>query len=159
MKIVSVNAAHGLEHRVRLAKTWCALIPLLFALAAISGCSALTSGKSAQNTVPGGQTYAISGTISPTAGGTGATLTLSGVTTGSTTADSAGNYTFNGLANGTYVVAPSHAGYAFTPATQAVTVSGATVTGVNFTAASQPTFSISGTISPTAGGVSSTVTL
>jgi len=117
----------------------------------------VTSGKSAQTTVPG--TFTISGAISPSAGGNGATLTLSGVSTASATADSAGNYTFTGLASGTYVVAPSHTGYVYTPATQAVTVSGSNVTGVNFTATSQQTFSISGTISPTTGGAGATVTL
>jgi hypothetical protein len=84
---------------------------------------------------------------------------LSGVSTASSTADSSGNYTFTGLANGTYVVAPSHTGYVYAPATQAVTINGANATGVNFTATSQQTFSISGTISPLTGGAGATVTL
>jgi hypothetical protein len=104
-------------------------------------------------------TYGISGTITPTAGGTGATLSLSGVTTASATANSSGGYTFTGLANGAYVVTPSRTGYSFAPGTQAVTVNGANVTGVDFTAASQPTFSISGTITPATGGAGVSVTL
>ena len=105
------------------------------------------------------QAYTISGTISPTAGGSGATLTLSGAVTTTTTADAAGNYTFGGLANGTYAVTPSHAGYTFSPTSQSAPVNGANVTGINFTAQADPTFSISGTISPPAGGSGATVIL
>jgi hypothetical protein len=106
-----------------------------------------------------GPTYSTSGTISPTAGGSGATLTLSGAVTTTTTADGAGNYTFSGLANGTYAVTPSHTGYTFSPTSQSAAVNGANVTGINFTAQVVPTFSISGTISPTAGGSGATVIL
>jgi hypothetical protein len=75
----------------------------------------------------------ISGTISPATGGSGATLALSGAASTTTTADSVGNYTFAGLANGTYTVVPSHAGFTFTPSSQSTTVNGTNVTGVNFT--------------------------
>jgi hypothetical protein len=106
-------------------------------------------------------TFGLSGTISPAAGGNGATVTLSGATSATTTADSAGNYTFTGLANGAYAVTPSRTGYTFNPSVQSATVNGANVTGLNFTATAQvgPTFSISGTISPTAGGAGATVLL
>jgi hypothetical protein len=40
-----------------------------------------------------------------------------------------------GLANGTYTVTPTLAGYLFTPANRSVTVNGAPVTGIDFTAA------------------------
>ncbi len=79
-------------------------------------------------------TYSISGTITPTAGGSGATVTLSGPAAATTTTNTSGNYTFTGLANGTYTVTPSNTGYTFTPANQSVTVNGANQTGVNFTA-------------------------
>jgi hypothetical protein len=49
-----------------------------------------------------------------------------------------GNYTFTPLANGTYTISPSHAGYTFTPNNQSTTVNGANVTGVNFTDAAAP---------------------
>jgi fibronectin type 3 domain-containing protein len=39
------------------------------------------------------------------------------------------------LPNGAYTVTPSESGYAFTPASQNVTLTGANLTGVNFTAA------------------------
>jgi len=107
------------------------------------------------------QTYSISGTISPAAGGNGATVTLSGATSATTTANSAGNYVFTGLANGTYAVTPSRTGYTFSPGAQGATVNGANVSGVNFTATPQvgQTYSISGTISPIAGGSGATVLL
>ena len=38
--------------------------------------------------------YSISGTISPTTGGSGATVTLSGSASAATTADASGNYSF-----------------------------------------------------------------
>ena len=49
-------------------------------------------------------------------------------------------------------------GVTFSPNNRTATVNGADVTGVNF-AATTPTFTISGTISPTAGGSGATVTL
>src|ERR1700682_6790733 len=107
------------------------------------------------------QTFSISGTISPTAGGSGATVALSGAASASTIADSSGRYSFSGLANGTYAITPNHTGYAFSPGTQAATVNGANVSGINFSATVQSgsTYSISGTISPTAGGNGAVVTL
>src|SRR5712692_10129050 len=102
--------------------------------------------------------FSMSGTINPTAAGNGATVALSGAASAATTADSSGKYTFAGLPNGSYLVTPTHTGYSFTPGNQSTTVNGANVTGVNFTATAQ-TFSISGTITPTAGGSGATVTL
>ncbi len=77
--------------------------------------------------------FSLSGTINPATGGSGSTLTLSGAASATTTADSSGNYMITGLANGTYTLVPSHAGYTFTPSSQSMTVKGANVTGVNFT--------------------------
>jgi hypothetical protein len=86
--------------------------------------------------VPGSPavTYSISGTVT----GSAATLTLSGTSSHSSIANSAGSYAFPGLANGTYVVAPSQPGFAFTPATASVKISGASVAGVNFSATPAP---------------------
>jgi hypothetical protein len=77
---------------------------------------------------------AISGTISPTKGGSGATVTLSGAASATTTANGSGAYTFTGLASGSYAVTPSNAGYTFAPANQNVTAGTTDLTGVNFTA-------------------------
>jgi hypothetical protein len=105
-------------------------------------------------------TWSISGTISPAANGSGAIVTLSGAANAVVTADISGNYSFNGLSNGSYTVTPSKTGFTFTPTNRAVTVSGANVSAVNFTAqAVQSTWSISGTISPAASGSGATVVL
>src|SRR5262249_61569302 len=48
----------------------------------------------------------ISGIISPAASGAGATVTLSGAANGTTNADASGNYSFGGLANGSYTITP-----------------------------------------------------
>jgi Bacterial Ig domain/Lysyl oxidase len=85
-------------------------------------------------------TYTISGTVSPSSLVSGTVITLTGLPTGSTlvVADSSGNYGFNSLPNGiTYTVAPSQAGVTFTPAKQTVTISGASIGSVNFTAQAQ----------------------
>jgi fibronectin type 3 domain-containing protein len=79
----------------------------------------------------GSVTYSISGTIT---NGGGATVNLTGTATKTATADASGNYTFTGLANGTYTVTPSKTGCTFSPASLAVTISGANQTGKNFTA-------------------------
>jgi len=104
------------------------------------------------------QTFTVSGTITGT-GGNAATVTLtSGTTTVATaTATTAGAYTLSNVANGTYTVTPTKAGFTFTPASQAVTVNGANVTVAAFSSAAQ-TFTVSGTISGT-GGNTATVTL
>jgi hypothetical protein len=108
-----------------------------------------------------GQTFSISGTLTPIAGGSGATVSLSGPSSATTTTSSAGTYSFAGLAAGTYAVTPSQKGFSFSPSSQTATVSVADVTGINFTATAQQggTFSISGTITPTAGGSGATVLL
>jgi hypothetical protein len=75
-------------------------------------------------------TYSISGN----AGVAGATVSWSGSSTGSTTADGSGNYSITGLSNGSYVVTPSLGGYVFSPTSQNETVNNANISGVNFTA-------------------------
>lgn len=134
---------------------------ILLPMAFLSGCSGVVSGKGGQSTPPPPTTYSVSGTISPTVGGAGATLTLSGATSATMTASSTGTYGFAGLANGTYTVTPSHTGFTFNPTSRAVTINGADVPGLDFTATAKPnqTFSISGTISPAAGGNGATLTL
>jgi hypothetical protein len=107
-----------------------------------------------------GTTYSVSGSITPSASGSGATVTLSGAAVASTTVDSSGNFSFTGLANGSYTVTPSKAGYTFSPANQSVTVSSGNVTVSTFTAtATGLTYTISGTITPAASGSGATVTL
>ena len=87
----------------------------------------------------------ISGTVGG-AGGNGATVTLSGASSATVTADASGHYIFAGLANGAYTVTPTHTGFTFSPASQAITINNA-----NATANFSTLFSLSGTISGTGG--------
>jgi hypothetical protein len=99
-------------------------------LVTISGASQTAINFTIQ-TVP---TFAISGSITPTTSGSGATVVLSGSSSASTTADTSGNYTFAAVPNGSYAVTPSKTGFSFTPSTKSVTVNGADSPGINFTA-------------------------
>ncbi len=154
------SALADLSVRASQTKRTLLCVAALLSVILVWGCSGVVSGQNSTASSPPPQSYSISGTISPTAGGSGAAVTLSGAAAATTTANSAGNYTFTGLANGTYAVTPSLTGYTFSPNSQAATVNGANVTGINFAATAQTqTFAISGTISPTTGGGGATVTL
>ena len=98
--------------------------------------------------------YTISGSISPAASGSGATVALlqNGTTVATATADGTGSFSFANEANGSYTVEPGKTGFTMSPTTQAVTVNGANVTGVSFTATAQ-TWSVSGAVSPAAAGI------
>jgi hypothetical protein len=122
--------------------------------------SNVTSPTTPGGQPPSGQTFAISGTVSPAPSAT-TTLSLSGTASGTTTAGSNGTYSFSGLAAGTYAVTPSASGFGFNPTTQAALITNSDVTGVNFAAASQngPTFTIAGTISPASAGNGAAVVL
>ncbi|MGB9082143.1 MAG: carboxypeptidase regulatory-like domain-containing protein, partial [Desulfuromonadaceae bacterium] len=79
--------------------------------------------------------YSISGTV--TSGGSalaGATVTRSGNGTTTTTTDSAGNYSFSGVQNGSYTLTPAKSGYTFDPQNRAVTLDGANLSAMNFAA-------------------------
>jgi len=123
------------------------LLVMLFSIAVVA-CGGGGGGSSAP------ATYAISGTITGASGVVA--VGLSGTSTATTSTASNGTYSFTGLANGSYTVIPTLAGYAFTPTSTAVTVSGANVTGKNFTAtAAATTYTISGS----AGIAGATITL
>jgi hypothetical protein len=152
-----VEARTRVHLRIQRLLATVSLVPLTL----LAGCSGIVSQSSSTTTPPQSQSYSVSGTISPTAGGGSATVTLSGTASATATANSSGAYTFTGLANGIYAVTPSRTGYTFSPTSQSATVNGANVTGVNFsaTASGSQTYSISGTISPSTGGAGATVTL
>jgi hypothetical protein len=78
------------------------------------------------------------------AGVAGVQIALIGPVDVSGIADGSGNYEFTGLYDGSYTVQPSKTGYVFSPLQRDVTVSGADVTGVDFTLL--PTYSISGNV-------------
>ncbi len=84
-----------------------------------------------------GATYDISGQISIDGSGepaAGAKLYLSGFGQDTVETDSTGHFTFYGLYNGDYTITPETNGVTFSPQNTDVTVDGANVTDVNFTA-------------------------
>lgn len=109
------------------------------------------TGQNFTVTLTGGG-FSISGNV--TSGGSplsGVTVTLRGAAGRTTSTDANGNYSFTNLANGTYTVTPSKAGFTFTPLIITVNINDASVTGQDF--AGTPTgggFSISGKV--TTGG-------
>jgi len=124
----------------------------------INGASVTVSTEIA--TSSSSSTYSISGTV--TSGGaplSGVTITLSGTSSGTATTDTNGDYSFTGLADGSYTVTPSLAGYTFTSPID-VTLNGADSASNNFVATSttNSTYFISGTVS-TSSGVLSGVTM
>ena len=78
--------------------------------------------------------YAISGTITG-GGANGALITVSGGANTSVVSAANGSFMLSGLTNGSYTITPALSGYIFTPASAKVTVSGASVTGINFSSA------------------------
>jgi hypothetical protein len=106
-------------------------------LAILCGCAggvSLGSGSS--------NTFHLAGNISPQSIGNGTTVTLSGPASASTTGTSSGSYIFSGLANGTYTVTPSRSGYIFSPSVQSVSINGSDLSGIDFTASQQSTYSV-----------------
>jgi hypothetical protein len=108
----------------------------------------------------GTQTWSISGAISPSSIASGTTVTLSGASSAMVTADNSGNYSFNGLSNGSYTVTPSKSGLSFSPVNQTASISGANVANINFTAqtSSGSSIAIDATISSDQATANSTVT-
>ena len=121
------------------------IVVWLLAILAMTGCGSKDSNNG------NGSRYSMSGTVSG-AVSQGVTITLSGAGTAATTSDASGNYTFSSLVNGSYNIVPSYTGYTFTPVSQAVTINGKSVTGINFTAGAvlQPPSSPTG-LTATAG--------
>ncbi|MBI5739603.1 MAG: carboxypeptidase regulatory-like domain-containing protein [Nitrospirae bacterium] len=101
------------------------------------------------------QVFSISGSVT-TGGGVGissATMTITiGTTSKTTTTATDGSYTITDVPVGDYTVTPSKSGYCFTPASHAVTVAAANVTGVDF-----KSFNLTGTVSTSTGTVMSGV--
>jgi N,N-dimethylformamidase beta subunit-like protein/uncharacterized protein DUF4082/Big-like domain-containing protein len=95
------------------------------------------SGASATAATIAATPVTISGAITPAALASGATLTLTGGATA--TADANGEFSFSGVADGTYTMTPAKSGFIFTPLSLQVTVANATsVSNVAFTVAVAP---------------------
>ncbi|MBI5096680.1 MAG: DUF1566 domain-containing protein [Nitrospirae bacterium] len=83
----------------------------------------------------GPSVHSIIGTVTENGTGLGSvTMTLSGAASSTATTASDGTYSLTDLADGNYTITPTLSGYNFTPASKSVTVAGADVTGVDFTA-------------------------
>ncbi|MBF0555060.1 MAG: choice-of-anchor D domain-containing protein [Nitrospirae bacterium] len=111
-----------------------------------------STGNNFTGTIVPPPANSISGTISigyqlETTGLSGVLVVLSGAGGGATFTDSRGMYYFTGLSNGSYTVIPGDGGYAFSPTSGSLTMSGPAVTQ-NFQASNAVTtvHSISGVI-------------
>jgi uncharacterized protein (TIGR03437 family) len=129
-------------------------------VAAVSGdqSATISAGSRSFNLSVVAPRFSITGTISPAAAGAGTVLALSGTSSASTTADGSGSFTFSGLLNGSYTIVPSKSAYAFTPVNRSVTVNGANVTGVSFTASQSSVTGVSCTPTSVTGPGSASCT-
>jgi inhibitor of cysteine peptidase len=121
----------------------------------ISGSS--TSGNNYTATANGSAPItnaSISGTVSGavTQGVTVKLYSTSSSTPQTTTTDASGFYMFTGLTNGTYTVIPSLGGFSFNPSTSTVGISGASVTGTNYSAVAGTTVTTNNSLSGTVSG-------
>jgi len=116
------------------------LITVLLAVFIVTACGGGGGGGSDPAPSNNTTTYSIAGTVTSSGTGmSGVTVSLSGASTATATTDSSGNYSFPGLANGSYTITPSMTGYTLTPASSSQTVNGANITAVNFTAVTTTT--------------------
>jgi hypothetical protein len=65
-------------------------------------------------------------------------ITISGAGSATTLTNDSGNYSFSGLADGSYSATPSLSGYTFSPTSNLVAISGANATVSNFVATAVP---------------------
>jgi hypothetical protein len=108
-------------------------------------------------TVVYGPLYSISGRITIGTSGVGGIQISAGGSQTVTAYD--GTYSITGLAAGTYTVTPLTAGYSYTPASRQVALATASATGIDFTAATCQTYSISGTANLNSGFDPSYITI
>ncbi|HAX93047.1 MAG TPA: hypothetical protein DCY25_03705, partial [Bacteroidales bacterium] len=104
-------------------------------------------------------TYGLSGAVR-TSGSVaipGVTMNLSGQSTGSTTTDGSGNYSFANLINGSYTVTPSKLTCTFSPLNIPVDINGNEITGQDFTGICG--YSISGKVTSYKGPATAGVTI
>jgi formylglycine-generating enzyme required for sulfatase activity len=98
---------------------------------ALMFCMVLVACSSTTPPSEPGATYTLSGKIKAATTESVAGITVS-IGSASAVTDATGAYTFTGLANGTYVVAPAKTGLTFEPLTHSVTVNGANAVAPDF---------------------------
>ena len=131
----------------------------LVALQVSAGLRNLFIGSGSGNQALGVTLYSISGNINNGSTGiNGVTVNLTGTSSAIATTGSSGNYSFTGLANGSYTLAPSHANGTFIPESTAVVINSAYVTGQNFTFVYDPTNGVQHTSPTAAVAVASSLT-
>ena len=84
-----------------------------------------------QGSLPSPGTFSISGNLTGPAPA-GITLTAQGGSTFTAVTDATGGYTLSGLPPGAYTVTPASAGLFFSPSSQVVNITAASITGINF---------------------------
>jgi hypothetical protein len=109
-----------------------AITLLGIALLALSACG---GGGSGEGGAAPDTTHKIQGAVTGVKV-SGVKTILSGDSTATTTTNDVGYYSFSGLKNGTYSVKPSLLGYTFSPSSKKITVNGADLYSLNFTASS-----------------------
>ncbi|MFO0594617.1 MAG: hypothetical protein U0228_04920 [Myxococcaceae bacterium] len=77
--------------------------------------------------------FKATGTVTPAVDGAGTSLSLTGVSTASATADATGAWSATGLLPGTWLITPTKPGYTFTPASRSITLA-ADQAGLDFVA-------------------------
>ena len=128
---------------------------LAVSLLAILGCGGGGGGGNTPASPGGGTpaTYSASGHIASGSGVVlpGVTLSLTGQASATTSSDASGNFTFSGLASGSYTLTPTLGGYSFAPTSLPLTIGSSNSSGLNFTSALtyyQSTDLISGYMTP-----------
>lgn len=128
--------------------TYSSRIPIVYATEASAGTyspGSVTAGSGAWAAISAafkGPVFSISGAVSGDIAD-GVLMTLSGDASATTTTAGGGLYNFPDLVNGNYVVTPTLDDFTFTPTFRNETISGASITGANFTAV-EDVFTISG---------------
>ena len=129
------KAFHENEHpQMKESTSWASSVTFV-ALCVYSMANVGCGAYSVPNRVAPVADLRISGSISPATNGAGVTVTLGGDANATTTTDSAGNYSFNGLPAGSYTLTPSKTGLSFTPSSRQV-MADTSVAGTNFTSSS-----------------------
>ncbi len=109
---------------------------ILYAGGGFSNAGGIAASRIARWSPPAGA-YSISGGITKSGTGEalqGVTVSAGGGNTATTGSD--GAYVISGLVDASYTITPSLSGYTFTPGTRSVTISGASLSGVDFIARS-----------------------
>ena len=116
-----------------------------------------------QGDAPAPGTFTVSGSVTGSAGNgiAGVSVAVEGGVTSTVVTDASGQFTLSGISPGAYTVAPTSAGFFYSPASKTINITTANATGIAFAALSTPIAVTSLTLSPwntIASGVTTTAT-